>query len=269
MNFRKATVSDISEVKSLWQAVFFDSEEFVNQFIAHFGIEHCFICEINCEVIAMAFALPVPLTSNLIPHASHLKYIYACATHPNYRRQGIMEKLLAAIYDEACAENIAGIFLSAADQKLGDYYRKLGFQDYFYQNCLKFNRKGRKGGAKDAKEAYLIPHTSYLKKRLQKLEGYCFVNWNEDFFRFLAETGAQFCELEGTIFSFKTEEEKIIVDELLCDQPNLKIINLIIKFFSDYNSIEIRMPGNEICCGQVKWCNTLDMSDGYFAFAME
>ncbi|MCL1850805.1 MAG: GNAT family N-acetyltransferase [Bacteroidetes bacterium] len=273
MNFRRAITSDLLTIQSLWKEVFFDSEDYINRFIVHFGIENCYVCEINRKIAAMAFALPTTLshflTFNFKFSTLNLKYIYACATHPNYRRQGVMEKLLATIYDISCNENIAGVFLHAADENLANYYRKLGFQDFFYRNSSTFNRKGREEGTKHTMK-FLTPD-EYSNKRIQKLEKQYFANWNEDFFRFLNETGVQFCEYENTIFSFRTEDSKLIVDELLSNTPEQQIANLLFEQFPDCESIDIRTTGNENCCGQMKWnqfINT-DIRSGYFAFALE
>jgi predicted acetyltransferase len=267
-------------ILSFWKDVFFDSEDFITQFINHFGIENCFVYEINHEMVAMAFALPVTLSSNSKFKTYSLQYMYACATHPNYRRQGIMEKLLAAVYDKACHENIDGLFLHAANQHVANYYRKLGFQDFFYQKCATFNRKERNvfsslnrvGEASCAKNAMkCIAPQKYYNKRLQKLNDYCFINWNEDFFTFLSQNGTHFCEHEDTIFSYRFNENKIIIDECLGNATELQIANLLFEYIPDIKTVEICSMGNESCYGQIKWNKSIPINirNAYFAFALE
>ena len=299
MNIRKSTSSDFSKIKSLWQEVFGDSEEYITRFINHFGIENCYVCETNGEMAAMAFAIPATLSkfilnsqnrrlkptanksqiSNLISNISNLisKYIYACATKQQYRKKGIMKNLLEFIHNNACNnENVEALFLRAANENLANYYRKLGFDDFFYRNEIIFNRKERKEIAKGAKNliphtSNLIPHTAYHKKRLQKLEKNCFVNWNEDFFRFINDDKIQFCECENSIFSFRLENDIIIVDELLGELPESEIADFLFEMYPDVKKIEFYLPGNDLCCGQLKQCNPLNenIGNGYFAFAME
>jgi len=279
---RKATSLDIPAVISLWKSVFSDSDDFVNRFITHFEIECCYVCEINGEIAAMAFTLNSQLSTfnsqlstlnsqlSIINYQLSIIYVYACATLPLYREQGVMAKLLETIYEEACRENVDGIFLHAADQKLEEYYRTLGFVDFFYRGCSEvFNRKERKEGAKDAKK--FITPAVYYRKRLQKLESYCFVNWDESFFNFLYETGMQFCEYENDIFSLRIENENIIIDELLGDTPKEQIAQHIFNHFPDCKTVEINYPGNKNSYGQIKWCKLKNenLDKGYFAFAME
>jgi predicted acetyltransferase len=273
----KATTQEIPEIRSLWQEVFGDSEVFINRFVAHFGIENCYVSKQNGEIAAMLFALPVAMGGIGANNHSPVRYIYACATRPKYRSRGIMEKLLETVYQEACSKNVAGIFLYAANQGLENYYRKLGFVDFFYQKTVIFNRKEHKDFAKDAKSisishsSFLISTNKYRQERVQRLENTCFVNWDEDFFRFLNEEGTQFCEIENTIFSFKTDSKKIIVDELLGNLSDVQIAHYLFEHYPDVETIEIRSQGNETCCGQIKWCNLSapKPQSGYFAFAME
>jgi N-acetylglutamate synthase-like GNAT family acetyltransferase len=285
MIYRKASIPDIPKIKSLWKEVFGDANDYINHFITHFGIETCFVCEINHGIVAMAFALSTDLKSssniegvsgkagrgNLYKNFP-LKYIYACATHPQRQNQGIMQKLLGTIYDVSCSENVAGIFLNAADQFLASYYKKIGFEDFFYREHFWYYKE-RLLARKSAKSGILcfISSETYHKKRIQKLKNTYFINWNEDFFRFIHKEKMLFCEYKNTIFSFKTLFNTIIVDELLGDIPSEQIAQLLMEQFPEFETVHIRLPGNEICCGQVKWCKdwTNLPEKGYFAFAME
>lgn len=279
--YRQAVISDVPKIKSLWEEVFGDENDYIHHFIVHFGYENCYVCEKEQEIVSIAFALPTTLSpSNIeeVPEGQdslYFKYIYACATHPIHQSQGIMQNLLNTIYNDACNENIAGIFLHAADTFLADYYQKLGFTDFLYRKHWYYNRKEYANNPLRKSLRFLrlniIPPEEYYKKRIQKLENTCFINWNEDFFKFLQKNEMQFYEYESSIFSFKTLFNMIIVDELLGNTPPEQIAQLLIKQFPECKTVNVRLPGNEICCGQVKWCKHWENKPetGYFAFAME
>ena len=307
MNFRKASASDILDVKKLWEEVFGDSDDYIRRFISHFGIDNGYVCEISSKIVAMAFAIPTCLKSPSLRTKSAIegvpegrgrlyqkfKYLYACATHPDYQSQGIMTKLLETIHEDACKENFAGIFLQAANPDLANYYRKLGFEDFFYRkHFFYYNHKEHKDFTKSTMydrginplvscelcenplrplRPKIISPENYCKKRIKKLENHYFANWNVDFFRFLNESGTQFCEYENTIFSFKTSGNNIIVDELLGDAPHEQIADLLFEELPDFNVVHIRSIGNDFCCGQMKWCNPLEPKHktGWLGFAME
>ena len=270
MNVRKATTCDLPAIKLLWQEVFEDSEAYIICFINHFGVENCYICEINSEITAMAFAISTNLSQFSI------KYIYACATKKQYRGKGIMKNLLEIIYIDAChTDDVAGIFLRPANNSLTKYYQTLGFIDFFYRNELIFKRQTTNNRAdasyRPLPTAHFIPFTIYHKKRIQKLKNHYFINWDVGFFRFLYETETRFCEFENTIFSFRDNGNVIIVDELLGELSESEVAHFLLDTYSGATKINVYFSGNEICYGQVKWCpfyNKL-FSSGYFAFAIE
>jgi GNAT superfamily N-acetyltransferase len=282
--YKIATISNIPEIKSLWHEVFGDTDDYIHRFISHFGIENGYICEINGKIVAMTFAIssilktPSNFEGVSERRSSLIKYVYACATHPTFQSQGIMAKLLNTIYEDACKENVAGIFLQAANQSLANYYQKLGFEDFFFRDhSFYYNHTPQTSlGKKTGSLQQIIPHTEYRQKRAQKLgikgiNPLVFVEWNADFFRFAEESGIQFCEYENTIFSFKKSFHNIIVDELLGDTPKEQIAHLLFEQFPDFEVVHIHSMGDGFCCGQIKWCapSKNHPKKGYFAFAME
>jgi predicted acetyltransferase len=297
MFYRKASNFETLFIKKLWNEIFGDSDEYINSFITHFGIENGYVCEKEKEIVAIAFAIPTLLNSpsnfegvtvenrrGSLHYLQPVKYIYACATHPDYRRQGVMTNLLATVYQDACNEDYEGIFLHAADESLANYYRKLGFEDYFYRNhSFYYNHKEHKGCTKDTNSLRflrkplrplrlkIIPPEQYQKKRAQILNNSCFVNWNEVFFLFLHQTGMQFCEFQHSIFSFRTECNSIIVDELLGDISHENAATLLFEHLPEFEALQIRSKGDDFCCGLIKWGKQKRKhpEKGWFAFAME
>ena len=271
MYYKKATATNIPEIKLLWAETFGDTSNYIEHFISHFGIENGCVCETDGKIVAMAFALPTTVETQCIA-SLQLKYIYACATHPDYQGQGIMAKLLDTIYQKACSENTAGVFLQAADQYLANYYRKLGFEDFFHQDHFWYYKHKLLAEMPVQGNTFnFISPKAYHKKRAKKLENHWFINWDVDFFQFLNEWKIQFCEYQNTIFSFKTMFRNIIVDELLGETPPEQIAHLLFEYLPEFENICIRLIGGNVCCGQMKWCNCLENQpkNGYFAFAME
>ena len=292
MNYRKASASDILDFRKLWEEVFGDSEDYIQLFISHFGIENGYICVINGKIVAMAFAIPTALflgSKFKSSRVQEFKYLYACATHPDFQSQGIMTKLLETIYEYASMENFKGIFLQAANPDLANYYRKLGFEDFFFRgHSFYYNHKEHKELPQRTQRAdavlnlcafaslrektfNIITPEKYQEKRVEMLANNCFVSWNKNFFNFLYESGTQFCEYKNTIFSFKTSGKNIIVDESLGDAPHEQIADLLFEKLPDFDVVHIRSIGNEFCCGQIKWCSQTKNhpKEGWLGFAME
>ena len=256
MFIRKATSLDFAAINLLWQEVFGDLSDYITLFISNFGIGNCYVCDINKSIVSMAFAIPTPCRTVNDYNSINLKYIYTCATHPDFQSQGMMKQLLENIYEDSCNENVAGLFLQAANHHLENYYRKLGFEDFFFRSETVYRHPSLPKSHLSLLNSHLITHTQYYQKRILKLSNRYFVNWDPAFFHFLKQTGTQFCELGDTIFSYKKEANRIIVDELLGETPQEHIAAMLFEEFSNIEEIHIRSIGNEFCCGQIKWCNS-------------
>ena len=73
------------ELKTLWKTCFGDSDEFVNLFFQKiYKPENCLYIAENGAIISAVYMLPYTMTwyGNVLP----VGYIYAAATHPDYRK---------------------------------------------------------------------------------------------------------------------------------------------------------------------------------------
>lgn len=86
--------------------------------------EFCKYKIINQTVVSMFFALPCSLITEKSLSAT---YIFAAATHPDYRKKGFMAEIL----NNYLKDNNNPVFLRPANQNLIDFYKKFGF------TCLK------------------------------------------------------------------------------------------------------------------------------------
>ncbi len=127
------------EIISLWQRSFGDSVEYIT-----FFLNNCPDYEIvgyftDDSLVSMFFMLNGEIDGR------RCKYLYAACTAPQYRKQGIMEKLINYAKDYYTEKGFEGIFLVPANEKLYSYYSKFGFISSFVkykftlkkQNCVK------------------------------------------------------------------------------------------------------------------------------------
>lgn len=117
---------DKSSVIELWQECFGDSEEYITFFLdtcPHYACIGYF--NDADKLISMLFLLDGSLNNQ------KCMYLYAACTSLNFRKQGIMEKLIefSKTYVYECGAS--GIFLVPANEKLYSYYSKFGFVPSF------------------------------------------------------------------------------------------------------------------------------------------
>ena len=92
MIIRRSNAADLSALQTLWQQVFGDPPAFTRRFYRTFGADSAIVAEKEGKIIAMIHALPTALAQN--GQYSFGVYLYALATHPHHRGQGIAARLL-------------------------------------------------------------------------------------------------------------------------------------------------------------------------------
>lgn len=121
----RATVGDEGQLRELWKTVFGDGDRFLDSFFKNlFRPEECLVARSGDTVTSMLFMLEAVLSGRTGDRS--MRYIYACATHPDHRRQGLMGLLL----DEAvrlAGENGLELALVPENLRSAEYYGRFGF----------------------------------------------------------------------------------------------------------------------------------------------
>lgn len=109
---------DISILKSMWKNIFDDDDILVDEFFSVlFEERNTLIWKDNNVIAAMLYMIPY----------KHGVYLYALGTLPEYRKQGIMSKLIVKACDIQKKIGTTGIFLVPSDITMDKFYEKFGF----------------------------------------------------------------------------------------------------------------------------------------------
>ena len=120
------------QLKALWKTVFGDTDEYISLFFEkRFVPSQCVTAISGGTVVGMLFLLPFEMVCGKACYSG--RYIYAVATHPDHRRQGISEAMLSFAHKKAADEGAALSALVPANAPLFEYYRKRGFETEFYK----------------------------------------------------------------------------------------------------------------------------------------
>lgn len=138
--FRTARDSDTAALLSLWNRVFGDDETVaaggLNQFA---GTGNVFVADDNGTPVAMLLAVPCHIGSQ------RGIYLYALATEPDYRGNGIMSQLMAAAEQHKIHEGAQFSVLIPAEIPLFAYYKKRGYSQRLQLRVLQQNAKDADG----------------------------------------------------------------------------------------------------------------------------
>lgn len=118
---RFASDSDRTALSDLWQSVFCEDIEVIDNFFDN--IFHTAKTPVMCiegEIVSALFLLPCSIKQY------SGRYVYCAMTAPTHRGKGYMKKLLD--FSFGCCEDF--LILVPAEKKLFDYYKKCGFENY-------------------------------------------------------------------------------------------------------------------------------------------
>lgn len=135
---RYASDEDHPQLKALWQEVFGDPSKAVD---AYFDLRHrdenMLVEIIESTVAGMLSMLPVALVSGR--RSFPARYIYAVATAPAFRNQGVSTRLLERAHPEIQKKGEAAAILVPATPSLFDFYGKRGYQTAFFLDILRLD----------------------------------------------------------------------------------------------------------------------------------
>ncbi len=141
VTFRGASESDNLGLIRLWNRSFGDPENLIKDFLNHFGTE-IGVVGIQDGIIACA-AYILPTVGIHMPGAGRLScsYIYAVAVLPEYRGSGLGQELTKAALYFSNKRGFEYSVLKPSDRGLFEFYRKLGFRDFFRTKELSFYKR--------------------------------------------------------------------------------------------------------------------------------
>lgn len=218
-------------LKRLWKRVFGDSDSFIDTFFqVAYSPDRCRYREEKGEIVSALYWLDCRY------EGGKLAYIYAVATHPDYRGRGLCRRLMEDTHAVLKARGYAGAVLYPADGTLRQMYGKMGYRDFggleeFYRTA-----DGTCPVKKLDSVAYGAARRAYLPEGgiLQEGESLAWLG-----------SYAQFYEGEGWLLAAVEEGEGLIGLEFLGDRAAVPgILGHLGKAWGRF-----RAPGTDIPFG--------------------
>ena len=218
-----ADESDYDELKNLWKTVFGDEDDVIDYFFANtVKPSDVYACRKDGRIVS-AFYL---IDSSVIDKNNNIsaKYLYAAATLPEYRRQGIMGEMIKYASEYIRKRSADVLFLYPANNNLYDYYAKLGFKPMFNERYYIIEKKEIE---KYKGTRYFNVALSYDRMREYiPAESFCQFDYGfTDFARLCARKyGFEICvtfDDEDSVFVIGTKKDgKVIAEEAISSNGN-------------------------------------------------
>ena len=114
------------QLRSLWKLAFGDDDVFLDHFFSTgFSPDRC-----RCAVDEEGRVASVLYWFDVTYQDETYAYLYAVATHPDFRHQGLLHYLLADTHQLLAQRGYAGALLVPGDDSLRQLYASIG-----YENC--------------------------------------------------------------------------------------------------------------------------------------
>lgn len=112
------------KLRALWKLVFGDSEEFLDGFFQKgFSFDRCRYVTDGDSVTAALHWLDCEY------RGEKYAYLYAVATHPDYRNRGLCRELMAKTHADLKEQGYAGAVLVPQEESLRTFYGKMGYEN--------------------------------------------------------------------------------------------------------------------------------------------
>lgn len=116
---------DESECKNLWQSVFGDDDEFVDEFIMHHFSSRRMLRMTDPDNRYLSMLHIIPFTSEI----GRVAYIYGVATHDEARGRGYATTLMSSAMKMIEADLFDAALLIPSEEWLKGFYSKFGFKE--------------------------------------------------------------------------------------------------------------------------------------------
>ncbi len=123
---------DEKECKRLWQEVFGDGDEFIDEYLMLHYSQHRMLRVTDPDNRYLSMVHIIPFESEI----GRVAYIYGVATAPSARGMGYATKLMSHAMSMICKDGYAAAMLIPSEEWLKDYYKRFGFAgEYTVEFC--------------------------------------------------------------------------------------------------------------------------------------
>lgn len=260
---RLSTPEDIPALRQLWELAFGDSGPYVDNFFdSYYRPERMFVLELDGVVRAMTAWFDT--TFVISPQEEHpAAYLYAVATHPDFRSRGLSGRLLAWADAQFPALGYHVVTTVPAQPSLHNFFAANGFQECFTHD--QFKRSGDPVFSRDVsltplspkeygslRETLLagIPHIRFPLDALIYQQGCCHVSGG-NLYRWDSPVGPVALCAEGM------EDGTLLLKEFLCSPASLDTLLFELGLLFPNDSGIFRVPGKTVPFGMVKYLSPL------------
>lgn len=261
-----ATTQMVPDLMALWSAVFGDSDAYIKLYFENrFVPQNTLVYLENNRPVGMVSMLPVTLRNPLDPLSG--QYIYAVATHPEYRGKGVSSQLMEFAHKTCLHRGVDVTLLVPAEKSLFEFYNERGYHIAFNtkQRVLTPEEIGTTDPIPKLKATSLLAQEEMRNRHFGR--SHLFAKWDKHALSYqdmeLTLTGAQvfaFDEAHGYALCVR-QEDTIYIKELVLEGISLTAAAVALHEQYGAKSYHIRawedeqLEGAVLPFAMIKWHN--------------
>lgn len=233
MEIRLAQKEDLKQLKVVWKLCFGDEDWYIDFYFENRNwVEETAVLLLDGMIVSMLAMIPVTVSEeNREKHEASM--LYAIATHPQFQKQGLADKLMEFANQYLLSKEVVATMLVPAEEPLFQFYEKRGYSGAFSLREVTLSRIEMEKSADSASYDccfYPVEPADYNTTRRGILDGYCYVDYRVEEILFQKKE----CQLyQGDLFLIETEgvigcavierisQETVMVKELLIPEKHL------------------------------------------------
>ena len=138
--YRVSKEQDIPQLKKIFKTSFDVSNEEVEFFFSQkFSLKNCLIGETDEKIVCALHLMDASFVFKSFNERVY--YVYAAATLPEYRKKGLMTRLLEYSFKVTKERGKSYSVLKPENTALYDFYQKLGYKKFFKESIYTIERK--------------------------------------------------------------------------------------------------------------------------------
>ena len=258
---RPSVPADIPAQRQLWQLAFGDDGAYVDNFYtAYYRPERVLVLEEAGAVRAMTAWFD---TAFVVPGRGKFRaaYLYAVATHPEWRGRGLAGELLARADGFFRTWDIPAVTTVPAEPSLHNFFGGNGFRECFVHGQFRYGRPAAPVPAEGELEA--LSPAAYAALREERLAGRAHIALSPEVMAYQA--GACALAPGGGLYALDTPRGRaalcaegmgdgsLLVKELLCPPGELENILARLPALLPRWSGLYRTPDGDTPFGMLKW----------------
>lgn len=245
--YRKAQIEDLAELKQICLLCFEEGRENIDfMFNGYISPEIGYCAQAGSTLVAALYLVPCKMTTKQGVVKGH--YLYGASTIPEFRKQGIMNRLIAFALQQAQKEGHLFSALLPASEPLYGFYNKMGYKALYRAKSIEQSPESMPDGSFDNMQVINNSFDNIEQLRFNICKDFFgTILWDKKVLSFAAagarrSAGGLLCGKQGYMLYSRDSESSVFVSECMCKPEDYPALLQLLKEQVPAKRYTLRLP---------------------------